>query len=85
MSISKVSLRPSITSRKFQHQGLKLSSDVALPTTEVPETSGRSQPIPRTRDDSSDEEETLPSSMRPMLPMKSTCHVFNNTSILLIY
>ena len=68
----KVSLRPSMTSRKFQHQGLKLSSDVAPPTTGAPETSGRSQPIPRTRDDSSDEEDDMPTtSMRPILPLKS--------------
>lgn len=61
-----------MTSRKFQHQGLKLSSDVAPPTTGAPETSGRSQPIPRTRDDSSDEEDDMPTtSMRPILPLKS--------------
>ena len=74
-----------MTSRKFQHQGLKLSPDVAPPTTGVPEISGRSQPIPRTRDDSSDEEEALPTSMRPMLPLKSTYHVFNSNLIILIH
>jgi translation initiation factor 4G len=54
-----VSLRPSIPPAKFQQQKFN-TSDVKSQTTPPPDDGGRRHTIPRTRDDSSDEDEVAP-------------------------